>query len=637
MKMQSKLFPYEPRSNQKVILDNIKKILSCNGNIVIESGTGSGKTICALSPSLEYAIENDKKVVYLTRTNSQQNQVFRELKQIKQKEPTILGIGMQGRQNLCTLFTRDHVLEDGTSEELSKLCGDRKKAVIEGDLKKGCQYYENLIRCDMEDIVSYTRESTPALEEFKVHCQDLEICPYEAAKQIMRDARMVSAPYIFFFSPMIRRTFLSWLNIAEEDVIVIIDEAHNLPEFARELLSTDMGIASIQLAISEAKKIGDPILFEGKRITGFLEKLLDIMLGMVKEYVVDDDGLVPPTELEMQLMSAFKMTTIEVNNVILDLLTHGEIIRERKRMKGKLPRSYIHGIGLFLMNWTNLDNEDSTKLAIGDEPRLETYGLDPSKITSVVNECHSSIHLSGTLSPLDEYRDSIGLLLDTPLLSLPGPFPEENRNIMYMEDFTTKYEEYNASDDMRLALGDVLGSVIAGVERNTLVFFPSYKMLNSFKELLDDTSQSIEGRPFYCESGGMTQKELMSMVMDFKAETGAVMLAVMGGRVSEGIDFPGKELELVILVGIPYPKPTAKHRSLFEYYERNYGRGWEYTVMAPATRKLLQSMGRLIRTENDRGVVLILDRRIKNFRSNLPGLKETLDPVAEIEIFFKVE
>ena len=630
--MPSDLFPYEPRPNQRVILDNVNKILSSNGNIVIESGTGSGKTICALSPCLEYALENGKKVVYLTRTNSQQNQVFKELRQIKQKEPSILGIGMQGRQNLCTLFTQDRVLGGGTSEELSKLCGDRKKAVIEGDLKKGCRYYENLIKYDMESIISYVRDSTPALEEFKIHCQDLNVCPYEAIKQVMREARVVSAPYIFFFSPMIRRTFLNWLNVAEDDVIVIIDEAHNLPEFARELLSTDLSVVSIQLAITEAKKIGDPILFEGKHITGFLGKLMDIMLGMVEEYVIDDDGLVPPTELEMQLMSAFKMTTNEVNNVILDLLTHGEIIRERKRMNGKLPRSYIHAVGLFLRNWTNLDNEDSTKLAIGGEPCLETYGLDPSRITKVINECHSSIHLSGTLSPLDEYRDSIGLLPDTHLLSLPGPFPVENRSIMYMEEFSTKYEEYNSSENMKLALRDILGSVIDEVNRNTLIFFPSYAMLNTFKELLD-----IQGRPFYCESGKMSQKKLMNTVMDFKADTNALMLAVMGGRVSEGIDFPGKELELVILVGIPYPKPTAKHRSLFEYYERNYGRGWEYTVLAPATRKLLQSIGRLIRTEKDRGVALILDRRIKNFKANLPGLKETADPVIEIRAFFKDE
>ncbi|MCK5038296.1 MAG: ATP-dependent DNA helicase, partial [Thermoplasmata archaeon] len=145
------------------------------------------------------------------------------------------------------------------------------------------------------------------------------------------------------------------------------------------------------------------------------------------------------------------------------------------------------------------------------------------------------------------------------------------------------------------------------------------------------------GRPFYLESGKMSQKELMNMVMDFKADKEAIMLAVMGGRVSEGIDFPGNELELVILVGIPYPKPTAKHRSLFEYYERNYSRGWEYTVLAPATRKLLQSIGRLIRTEKDRGVVLILDRRIKNFRTHLPGLKETIEPVNDICAFFRME
>ena len=107
----------------------------------------------------------------------------------------------------------------------------------------------------------------------------------------------------------------------------------------------------------------------------------------------------------------------------------------------------------------------------------------------------------------------------------------------------------------------------------------------------------------------------------------------MGGRVSEGIDFPGSELEIEILEGIPYPKPTAKQRALLHYYEIKFGKGWEYTVKAPVTRRLLQTLGRLIRTEEDRGIALILDKRATQFSDKFRStLSET--PVNDILNFF---
>jgi DNA excision repair protein ERCC-2 len=126
-------------------------------------------------------------------------------------------------------------------------------------------------------------------------------------------------------------------------------------------------------------------------------------------------------------------------------------------------------------------------------------------------------------------------------------------------------------------------------------------------------------RKVHVEKRGMAQNDLMDEVVKFKgsSEEGAVLFAVMGGRISEGIDFPDRELEAAIVAGIPYPKPTAKQRALLHYYEVKFGRGWEYTVKAPVTRKLLQAIGRLIRTETDVGVAVILDRRANQFSDRL--------------------
>ena len=132
----------------------------------------------------------------------------------------------------------------------------------------------------------------------------------------------------------------------------------------------------------------------------------------------------------------------------------------------------------------------------------------------------------------------------------------------------------------------------------------------------------------------MTQDELMATVHNFKLGNCAVMFSVMGGRVSEGIDFPDRELEIAILVGIPFPKPTAKQKSLLNYYDIKFGKGWEYTVKAPTVRKMMQSIGRLLRRETDRGVALILDSRMVQLKMEIPEARLSTEYMIEIEDFF---
>jgi len=126
-------------------------------------------------------------------------------------------------------------------------------------------------------------------------------------------------------------------------------------------------------------------------------------------------------------------------------------------------------------------------------------------------------------------------------------------------------------------------------------------------------------------------------VSDFKLAPGKALLhAIAGGRVSEGIDFPGAEMELAVIAGIPYPKPTAKQRAFQHFCELRFGRGWEHAVKAPTARKLQQAVGRLIRSDTDRGVALVLDKRAVHFIDTLSA-RRTSDPANDIEEFFSSE
>ena len=623
-----KIFPYEPRPNQRVVMEKIVAALGRQGHLVAESGTGSGKTICSLAPTLEYSLKKRKKVLYLTRTNSQQKQVILELRKINQKK-RVFGVGLQGRLNVCPLLDDRPELKSGTAEELSKLCGDLKKATL--DSGTGCKYYANLLNHDFGKIKKQARKEIPAVEDFVGLCKvEGNICPYEANKMLLKDATVVTAPYIYFFSGLIRHSLLDWMGVHISDLIIIVDEAHNLSDYARELYSKELSARAMELAALEATDIGDPLLAEGLHLSSFCGSIEEIIRSVASEYVIDDDGLVPPSEVEAQLMSRFRATSRELQINIANMVTHGDIIREKKRKRGKLPRSHIYKAALFLQDWMLLEGSEYAKLVSGsDNPRLEAYCLNPARATGVLNDCHTSIHMSGTLSPLQEYRDSIGLPSKTECISLPSPFEKENRIIIYTEELTTKYERLASDEDMIPRMKELMLAVTRAVPRNTIFFFPSFSLLSRFSDL----APSI-GRECFFEEQGMTQEGLMRTVHDFKLEKGGVMFSVMGGRVSEGIDFPSRELELAVLIGIPYPKPTAKHRSLLNYYDIRFGKGWEYTVKAPTVRKIMQSIGRLLRRETDRGVALVLDSRMEQFRSEIPEIRMSSDPLGEISAFF---
>ena len=125
----------------------------------------------------------------------------------------------------------------------------------------------------------------------------------------------------------------------------------------------------------------------------------------------------------------------------------------------------------------------------------------------------------------------------------------------------------------------------------------------------------------------------MRQIETFKKK-GGIFLSVVGGRISEGMDFPSDELEVIIIVGIPYPPPSARQQALQKYYEKKYGNGWKYAVEAPTTRKLLQAIGRLIRDKDDRGIAIILDERAKRFKKYIE-MEEGKDIVREIQSFFE--
>ena len=273
----------------------------------------------------------------------------------------------------------------------------------------------------------------------------------------------------------------------------------------------------------------------------------------------------------------------------------------------------------------------------GKNPRIEAFCLDPSVGTGIIRDFHSSIHMSGTLEPLEEYRDSMGLGENIELVSYPSPFPKENRRIFFVRDVTTKYDEISRDEKILSKMRNHITGICNTFPKNTMIFFPSFNIMSMFKK--NGHFNGIN-RCLYVEDQEMSQTALMDLVSDFKEHgdedgDGAALFSVMGGRISEGMDFPAEQLEIAVIVGIPYPKPTARQRGLQRYYDMKFRKGWEYTVEAPTARKLLQSIGRLIRDENDRGVAIILDRRASRFKRYIRDLQESKNLIQDMNSFMK--
>ena len=603
-------FPYKIRKEQENMIRDIERCLNERRHIVIEAPTGFGKTISSLYPSIKYAREHGKKIIYLVRTNSQEMKVIEEAKKLNARISAL-----QGRTNLCPLVKEDDELKDGTAEELSRLCSKLKKEVIEGK-KNSCIYYANYLE-KKERIIKYIEEGHAAEEVFQFGYRE-KICPYEAIKDSLENSLIVVLPYIYFLLPFMRRILLDRMNAELGNILLIVDEAHNLPALARELRSEELSINSLEMMERECMDYGNPVIM-GNSCMDIAEYLKEGIYKM-KKFVEEEDGIIPPYDFEEKIAGMMKIGINDIHKLGEELIRTGENIKEDKVRRRKLPRSYIYHAGYFLYFWKNSYSYEYLRLIKwGNTPRIEIFCLDPSILTDIFRNVHSSIHMSGTLK-LREYRDVLNLPEDTMLRRYKSPFSEENLKIFYVKDATTRYSEI---DDNVEKIGNYIEKILK-IGKNTAIFFPSYSIL---KKIMNAVSLNS-----LVEERGMKQHVLFNIVDKFRKEGGSI-LSVFGGRLSEGLDFPGKQLEIVVIAGIPYPKPTARVKALERYYDYKFGRGWDYVFKMPAEIKMRQAIGRLIRSEEDRGVAVILDKRAIHFRESIPAIYSE-DIVEDIGRFF---
>ncbi|WP_010900485.1 ATP-dependent DNA helicase [Thermoplasma acidophilum] len=608
---------YENRQYQVEAIDFLRSSLQKSYGVALESPTGSGKTIMALKSALQYSSERKLKVLYLVRTNSQEEQVIKELRSLS-STMKIRAIPMQGRVNMCILYRMVDDLHEINAESLAKFCNMKKREVMAGN-EAACPYFNFKIRSD--ETKRFLFDELPTAEEFYDYGERNNVCPYESMKAALPDADIVIAPYAYFLNRSVAEKFLSHWGVSRNQIVIILDEAHNLPDIGRSIGSFRISVESLNRADREAQAYGDPELSQKIHVSDLIEMIRSALQSMVSERCGKGDVRIRFQEFMEYMRIMNKRSEREIRSLLNYLYLFGEYVENEKEKVGKVPFSYCSSVASRIIAFSDQDEEKyAAILSPEDGGYMQAACLDPSGILEVLKES-KTIHMSGTLDPFDFYSDITGF--EIPFKKIGEIFPPENRYIAYYDGVSSKYDTLDEKELDRMAT--VIEDIILKVKKNTIVYFPSYSLMDRVENRV-----SFEHMKEY---RGIDQKELYSMLKKFRRDHGTIF-AVSGGRLSEGINFPGNELEMIILAGLPFPRPDAINRSLFDYYERKYGKGWEYSVVYPTAIKIRQEIGRLIRSAEDTGACVILDKRAGQFRKFIPDMKKTSDPASDIYNFF---
>lgn len=584
-------FPFEKiREGQDKLIKLTKETLKAKNSLIVHAPTGIGKTVAVLAPALEVAKKKGLKIFFLTSRHTQHKIAIDTLKKIKEVTgEKVIVTDIIGKQWMCA----HENLDQTNSSDFHEFC---RKLVEENQ----CPFFNKTKTSQKPSthataLVNELIKSGPYdVEQVIQLSKNQKMCPYEIAALTAQKSDVIICDYYYIFSPIIRDIFMKKNKLELENSVIIVDEGHNLPTRVRELLTHRLTNNVLRKAHKEAKTLKEAEVLDTVQV------LQNLLTKRSEKMQIGDEKEITK---EAILKAVEKVS--DIDEALASLEFAADEIRETKRL------SYIGSVANFLDAWRGED-EGYVRIISSDQTRFGenvtiTYRcLDPSIVTkSVVDSAHSIIVMSGTLQPMDMYRDLLGFEKSTPCVALKDPFPKENRLNMIVPKTTTKFTLRNAQQFVNIA--KVCANIANNIPGNTALFFPSYFILNEVKNHL----KKLTHRRLFSEDRRLIKDEKEQMLRDFidYKNSGSILLGVASANFAEGIDLPDNVLKSVVVVGLPLQKPNIEAKALIEYYDKRFGRGWDYGYLFPAFNKVLQMAGRCIRSETDKGVIAFVDER----------------------------
>jgi DNA excision repair protein ERCC-2 len=435
-------------------------------------------------------------------------------------------------------------------------------------------------------------------------CGDL--CPYELMMHAARNTDIVILNYHHLFNRDIREQLYANLGVEPKDVLLLIDEAHNCGDVIT-------GIESVTLEERDLDQASRELSGLRKRYKGadavqhVLPRLTEFIRGLTNSIEVED--WFDPAIFDRMIVreSLYK----NMDEIVDDLITLAEIIREKNVKAGEYRETAIERLTEFLFRLSQSATDPAYLTIYRKDPEgitLEVRHIDPAVPLQEICTSHAcSILISGTLSPVDSFaRFYFG---ETPVktLALPNAFPRENRLVCCAGDITTAFSMRQNKENISRIREYI--TAFCALKGNGAIYFPSYQILETFASL---TVPHLRGKEVFIEprdsaDAGAALSTFLSLPE--KGESG-VLFAVCGGKWSEGLDYRGEMLNGAMVIGLPLAPFNRVRKMMIEYFRHKFGPEGEFLCYTlPAINRSLQALGRVLRTPNDRGVLVLGENR----------------------------
>ena len=568
--MKDLQFPFPYREGQREIVSGVYHTVSSKKTLFVQAPTGVGKTMSAIFPSVRAIGEGKGETLfYLTAKTITGTVAWEAFHTLRENGLKFKVTAITAKEKLCFLDSPE--------------CTPEKCPYAKGHFDR------------VNDAVYelWTTEEVYSREVIRAHAEKWQVCPFEMCLDLSVWVDGVICDYNYAFDPNVHLKRFFGENISG-DYIFLIDEAHNLVERGREMYSAEI---SRQTLFTLRKKIRKhfPKLARAldKASRQMLELEEDLKASQNPYQVLSNPGVLPVTfptisgELEeileeKNLEEELRKEILEFYFVVRDFLNVSELVDE----------NYVVYTECFGEN----------------DFRLRLFCVNPAaNLSEYLKKGRSAVFFSATLFPMLYYRELLTTETDAYGIYVQSPFSAKNRRILIGSDVSSRYTRRNHTEYRKIA--EYISRCVWQRQGNYMVFFPSYRLMEDVYQVYEEEF-SVDWVRCIRQNSDMTEREREEFLEEFQSREGTLVgFCVLGGIFSEGVDLTGESLIGAIIVGTGLPQIGSEREILKEYYDRKKQSGFDYAYRYPGMNKVLQAAGRVIRTKEDRGVILLLDDR----------------------------
>lgn len=571
--IESLQFPFESyRDGQRKLMRSVYKVIVEGEKLFARAPTGIGKTMGTIFPAVKSLSKQQGKIFYLTAKTIGRDVAEKAFDLLEEKGLVFKRVTITAKDKIC--------LND------ERKCDGHYCAYAKGHFDR----INDALSALIDTTHSYSREVI--LE----YAQLYQVCPYELTLDLSLYCDCIICDYNYAFDPssVLKRYFVEgngWFFEEGGRYVFLIDEAHNLVDRARSMYSAVM----FKKAILELKK---KLKNKDDALHRYFNKMNQFMIE--KRHACGDNGHVVEESYSEDFADLLRGVIYRTEK-IFPQLTEWEHMDELLEFYFD-AYDFIRKVDLYDERYVTYYEK------FKDEVRMKIYCLDPSfNLKNYMDNAQSAVLFSATLTPMDYYANILGGDEKNYGLTLELPFDPCNLCLLINNSVSTKYKDREKTYHKVV---DTIYHTINGKKGNYMAFFPSYQYMEDvyerFIDCIDQDSITV-----MLQERGLSEEEKEAFLETFQEERDQTLIAfaVLGGMFGEGIDLKGEKLSGAVIVGVGLPSICLERDLIKEHFDKHSNNGFQYAYMYPGINKVMQAAGRVIRTDEDVGIVVLIDER----------------------------